>query len=63
MIGEKIDVKPAKIVAGLEPEKTNAFLVILFQAATSGVESRPFVNQVLGIDDGEGEEGGDDGAE
>ena len=30
MIGEKIDVKPAKIVAGLEPEKTNAFLVLLF---------------------------------
>ena len=30
MIGEKIDVKPAKIVAGLEPEKTNSFLVLLF---------------------------------
>ena len=44
MIGEKIDVKPAKIVAGLEPEKTNAFLVMLFQAATSGVDSKPFVN-------------------
>jgi hypothetical protein len=30
MIGEKVDVKPAKIVAGLEPDRTNAFLVILF---------------------------------
>jgi TRAF3-interacting protein 1 len=26
MLGEKIDCKPAKVVAGLEPEKTNAFL-------------------------------------
>lgn len=26
MIGEKIDVKPSKIVAGLEPDRTNYFL-------------------------------------
>lgn len=26
VIGEKIDVKPSKIVAGLEPDRTNYFL-------------------------------------
>ena len=26
VVGEKIDVKPAKVVAGLEPDKTNEFL-------------------------------------
>jgi TRAF3-interacting protein 1 len=26
MVGEKIDVKPSKIVAGLEPERTNYLL-------------------------------------
>jgi TRAF3-interacting protein 1 len=26
VVGEKIDVKPSKIVAGLEPDRTNYFL-------------------------------------
>lgn len=30
VVGEKIDVKPPKIVAGLEPERTNYFLQRLY---------------------------------
>lgn len=56
VLQEKIDVKANKIVAGLEPEKTNVFLQGLFRAATSGVDSTPYVKQILGIDDGDDEE-------
>ena len=56
VLGEKIDVKANKIVAGLEPEKTNVFLQGLFRAATSGVDTTPYVKQILGIDDGDDEE-------
>ena len=49
MIGEELEVKPNKIVAGHEPEKTNQFLQAMFAAATSGVDSKPFVMQILGI--------------
>ena len=58
VIGEKIDVKPSKIVAGLEPDHTNYFLQQLFRAATSGLDTTPYVRKILG--GGEDEE--DDGA-
>jgi len=58
VIGEKIDVKPTKIVAGLEADKTNLFLQCLFKAATSGIDTTPIVRKILGM---EGDEEGDDG--
>jgi TRAF3-interacting protein 1 len=61
VIGEKIDVKPSKIVAGLEPDRTNYFLQQLFRAATSGLDSTPYVRKIIGgggddEDDGAAEE-------
>jgi len=49
-LGETIDVSASKIVAGLEPEKTNAWLVKLHQAATTcaGEKSEAAVQRVLG---------------
>jgi len=55
---EQIDVKPQKVVAGHEPEKTNYFLQCLFKAATTiGENSGPYVARVLG------EDAGDDGVD
>ena len=57
MVGEKIDVKPTKIVAGLEPERTNMFLQYMHRAATMGVDSAPYVRKIVGgDDDDDGEE-------
>ena len=63
VVGEEMDVKPTKIIAGHEPEKTNAFLQAMFRAATSGIDTTPHVQQILGGAGGAGEEGGDDGAD
>ena len=56
VLQEKQECKPTKIVAGLEPERTNEFLQALFRAATSGIDSTPYVRRVLGEDDGGDEE-------
>lgn len=64
--GEQMDVKPTKIVAGHEPEKTNLLLQAMFRAATAGIDTAPHVAQVLGAggeDEDEGEAPGEDDAE
>ena len=43
VVGEEMEVKPSKIIAGHEPEKTNAFLQAMFRAATSGIDTSPHV--------------------
>ena len=66
VVGEEIDVKPGKIVAGQEPEKTNLFLQAMFRAATSGIDTSPHVQQIVGgggaPDDQPAADGGDDEA-
>ena len=43
MNGEQIDIKPSMVLAGQQPEKTNLFLQMQFQAAASGIDSTPYV--------------------
>ena len=64
MIGEKIDIKPSMILAGQQADKTNVWLQQMFQAATAGIDTTPYVNQILGIGgDEEGDGGQDDGGQ
>ena len=46
-LGTPISIRAGKVVAGLEPENTNAFLQLLAQAATSGADSSAAVQQTL----------------
>ena len=34
-----------------KPDKTNIFLQALFRAATSGVDTVPYVKKILGVED------------
>lgn len=59
MLGEKIDIKPSMVLAGQQADKTNIWLQQMFTAATSGVDSTPYINQILGNGGGEEEAGAD----
>lgn len=62
MNGEQIDIKPSMVLAGQQPEKTNLFLQMQFQAAASGIDSAPYVQQLLGGGAGAAGAEEDDGA-
>ena len=45
--GETLTVKPGKVVAGQEPEKTNEFLQMLARVAKEKVDTADHVKRVL----------------
>jgi len=47
ILKEEVEAKPNKIVAGVEPDKTNLFLQAMYRAAVSGEDSTPFVKKIL----------------
>lgn len=56
IVQEKIDVKPSMVLAGQQADKTNLWLQQMYRAATSGVDTGPYVAQILGNDEGEEQE-------
>lgn len=43
----QIDIKPSMVLAGQQSENTNLFLQLQFRAATSGIDSAPYVERLL----------------
>lgn len=54
--GTPLSVKPAKIVAGHEAEKTNEWLQAMYLAATSGKDFKSAIRKTLGQGDAEPQE-------
>lgn len=49
VIGEKIDIKPSMVLAGQHSDKTNIWLVQMFRAATAGVDTTPYIAEIMGL--------------
>jgi hypothetical protein len=49
---ENYNLNPKKILMGKEAKKTNVFLQGVYNAATSGKDSAPYVKKVLNGDGG-----------
>lgn len=61
IVGEKLDIKPSMVLAGQQADKTNAWLQAMYQAATAGVDTTPYIQQILGGGGPADEEEEDDG--
>ena len=46
-VGETLSVKPGKVVAGQEPEKTNEFLQMLARIVKEKIDTKEHVKRVL----------------